>query len=178
MPEQQHTSTIQPAVLSDRNIVWSVMWHFRSDFVRWPTVIFVSAACAARKVNRQSSHLSWTTSCIYWLSCDHFVYIRKRTKWHPKQAIVQTILGAFVRFLEGCEKRWAGALLTVKCCCLVWKSHNFELAYLKKEKGILKVPTLKVTKWPKCFSFFFPPSCTSRHVVGHENTPTISDNEA
>jgi len=46
--------------------------------------------------------------------------------------------------LQSCEKQWAGALLSVKCCCFVrkpsWKSHAISLSE-EEEEG-------RETIWP------------------------------
>jgi len=73
------------------------------------------------------------------------------------------------------KKWWAGALLTVKCCCFVRKpreSHtilNYPIwrrrRWRKKQKHFGCLPTF----WFSTFASLF---CLTTHVVGHENTWT------
>jgi len=64
------------------------------------------------------------------------------------------------------EKRWAGALLSEKCCCFMRKQ-SFELACLKKKKKKEKHFGRLATFWFRTFAMLF--SATGC-VVCHENT--------
>jgi len=62
------------------------------------------------------------------------------------------------------KKQWAGALLSVNCCCFVQKpSHNFELAGMKKKKKRKKI--LAIWLFHNAFSRHW-----TGHAVHHENT--------
>ena len=64
---------------------------------------------------------------ISWLS-DLCACVHVKKKWHRKGSHSSSVSGSNrLVWLQTWKKRWAGALLSVKCCCFVqttlWKSH-------------------------------------------------------
>ena len=90
-------------------------------------------------------------------------------KWRHKEAIVLQWAVRIASFKPG-KKRWAGALLSEKCCCfcakiIVKESRKFELARLKKKKE--KHFGRLVTFWFGTFAMLFSATGCAVH---HENT--------
>ena len=85
-------------------------------------------------INQQSPNTStpcWISNSIWYNICS------STCSYHPERHTGITCKWKKWMRLQRMKKRWAGALLSVKCSCFawrpLWKSHVFELACLKKK---------------------------------------------
>ena len=58
----------RPVIVSDWMAAWSVTWYIRPDFVRWPTVIFVSALIWSTCMNIYVQYV-YICRCAYTCTC-------------------------------------------------------------------------------------------------------------
>ena len=93
------------------------------------------------------------------------------TKWCLKwsHSLSLTSLSNLVR-LQYCEKRqWAGALLSINCCCFVWKPlwrvPQFWTSPCKKNIEEERKKNILAIWWLSGSLLLW---CTTRHVVGYE----------